>query len=227
LADLTQPTITQYIEDIWLKQTGQSLTIDALTQQKHQIWLLLDGLDEMTSKVEMRHVSALLGGWVQVARVVVTCRVNVWEADRNAFSGFDVFRNLEFNSEQVKKYIRGWFAGMGDAATGESLEATLAESENSRLKELIQNPLRLWMLCQIWQTGGGLPKTQAGLYAQFVDWVYRWKADEEILDQREAIDTALARLALAAMEQKDEVSRLRLLESSVLKVLGSRPILRR
>gem|GEM_PF-2309035 len=53
------------------------------------------------------------------------------------------------------------------------------------------------MLCQILQTGGGLPQTQAGLYAQFVDWVYRPKADEEILDQRETIDTALARLALA------------------------------
>jgi energy-coupling factor transporter ATP-binding protein EcfA2 len=224
LADLTQPTITQYIEDIWLKQTGQNLTIDALTQQKHLIWLLLDGLDEMTSKVEMRHVSALLGGWVQAARVVVTCRVNVWEADKNAFSGFDVFRNLEFNPEQVTDYIRRWFAEMKDAATGESLEVALAESENSRLKDLIQNPLRLWMLCQIWQTGGGLPQTQAGLYRQFVDWVYRWKADEEILDQREAIDTALARLALAAMEQKDEVSRLRLRESWVLKVLESRQI---
>ncbi|WP_445244306.1 HEAT repeat domain-containing protein [Microcoleus sp. OTE_8_concoct_300] len=224
LADLTQLTITQYIEDIWLKQTGQSLTIDALTQQKHQIWLLLDGLDEMTSKVELRHVFALLGGWVQAARVVVTCRVNVWEADKNAFSGFDVFRNLEFNPEQVKKYIRRWFAGIGDVATGESLEAALAESENSRLKELIQNPLRLWMLCQIWQTGGGLPETQAGLYGQFVDWVYDWKEDEEISDQREAIDTALARLGLAAMEQKDEVSRLRLRESWVLKILGSRPI---
>jgi energy-coupling factor transporter ATP-binding protein EcfA2 len=224
LADLTQPTITQYIEDIWLKQTGQSLTIDALTQQKHLIWLLLDGLDEMTSKVEMRHVSALLGGWVQAARVVVTCRVNVWEADKNAFSGFDVFRNLEFNPEQVTDYIRRWFAEMKDAATGESLEVALAESENSRLKELIQNPLLLWMLCQIWQTGGGLPQTQAGLYGQFVDWVYCWKADEEILDQREAIDKALARLALAAMEQKDEVSRLRLRESWVLKVLESRQI---
>jgi HEAT repeat protein len=224
LADLTQPTITQYIEEIWLKQTGKSLTIDELTQQKHQIWLLLDGLDERTSRVETRHVSALLVGWVQDARVVVTCRVNVWEADQNAFSGFDVFRNLEFNPEQVTDYIRRWFAGIGDAATGESLEAALAQSENSRLKELIQNPLRLWMLCQIWQTGYGLPKTQAGLYAQFVDWVYRWKVDEEILDQREAIDTALARLALAAMQQKDEVSRLRLRESWVLKVLGSRPI---
>jgi hypothetical protein len=29
----------------------------------------------------------------------------------------------------------------------------------------------------------------------------RWKANEEILDQREAIDTALARLALAVIEQ--------------------------
>lgn len=46
-----------------------------------------------------------------------------------------------------------------------------------------------------------MPQTQAGLYAQFVDWVYRPKADEEILDQREAIDKALAQLALAAMEQ--------------------------
>ena len=224
LADLTQPTVSQYIEEIWLKQTGKSLTIDELTQQKDRIWLLLDGLDEMTSRVEMRHVSAVLGGWVQGARVVVTCRVNVWEADKNAFSGFDVFRNLEFNPEQVTDYIRRWFAGMGDAATGESLEAALAQSENSRLKELIQNPLRLWMLCQIWQTGGGLPETQAGLYGQFVDWVYDWKADNEILDQREAIDTALARLALAAMEQKDEVSRLRLPENWVLQVLGSRPI---
>lgn len=126
-----------------------------------------------------------------------------------------MFRNLQFNSEQVTEYIRRWFAGMGDAATGESLELVLAESENSRLKELIQNPLRLWMLCQIWQTGGGLPQTQAGLYAHFVDWVYRPKADEEILDQREAIDKALAQLALAAIEQKDEVSRLRLRESFV------------
>jgi hypothetical protein len=35
--------------------------------------------------------------------VVVTCRVSL-EADKNAFSGFDVFRNLEFNPEQVTDY---------------------------------------------------------------------------------------------------------------------------
>ena len=230
LADLTQPTITQYIEEIWLKQTGKSLTIDELTQHKHRIWLLLDGLDEMTSKVEMRHVSALLGGWVQAARVVVTCRVNVWEADQNAFSGFDVFRNLEFNPEQVTDYIRCWFAGMGDVATGESLEAALAKSGNSRLKELIQNPLRLWMLCQIWQPEGGLPETQARLYREFVDWVYSWNKHKELLNlyakkckktQRECkaeLHQALGKLAKAAI---DEVSgRFRLSYKLVDEYLG-------
>ncbi|MEG3958054.1 HEAT repeat domain-containing protein [Microcoleus sp. herbarium2] len=230
LADLTQPTITQYIEEIWLKQTGQNLTIDALTQHKHRIWLLLDGLDEMTSKVELPHVFALLGGWVQAARVVVTCRVNVWEADKNAFSGFDVFRNLPFNPEEVTKYIRGWFAGRGDVATGESLEATLAKSENSRLKELIQNPLRLWMLCQIWQPEGRLPETQARLYREFVDWVYSWNKHKKLLNlyakeckktQRECkaeLHQALGKLAKAAI---DEVSgRFRLSYKLVDEYLG-------
>ena len=225
LAELGGQDICQYLEKVWLPRCQGEVTRRDLEAQINRVWLLLDGVDEMANTQGMQQLAKdLLRSWVQVARVVVTCRVNVWEADKNAFSGFDVFRNLEFNPEQVKDYIRRWFAGMGDAATGESLEAALAESENSRLKELIQNPLRLWMLCQIWQTGGGLPETQAGLYGQFVDWVYRWKADEEILDQREAIDKALARLALAAMNQKDEVSRLRLRESWVLKVLESRPM---
>ncbi|MCT7952919.1 NACHT domain-containing protein [Ancylothrix sp. C2] len=225
LADLENKNICKYLENEWLPKCKGGVKRSDLEPQISRAWLLLDGVDEMSHPHRMKELSEdLSSSWLQDARVVVTCRVNVWEADKNAFSGFDVFRNLPFNPEQVTDYIRRWFAAMGDAATGESLEAALAQSGNSRLKELIQNPLLLWMLCQIWQTGGGLPKTQAGLYAQFVDWVYRWKADEEILDQREAMNKALARLALAAMEQKDEVSRLRLRESWVLKVLGSRPI---
>lgn len=110
LADLTQPSICNYIEEIWLKQTGKNLSIDALTAQKDRIWLLLDGVDEMTSRVERGHVTQLLTGWVQAGRVVMTCRVNVWEADKNSFSGFEVFRNLPFEPEQVELFIRKFFA---------------------------------------------------------------------------------------------------------------------
>jgi HEAT repeat protein len=173
----------------------------------------------------------LLRSWVQVARVVVTCRVNVWEADKNAFSGFDVFRNLQFNSEQVTEYIRRWFAGMGDAATGESLEAELADSENSRLKELIQNPLRLWMLCQIWDSRQGtLPDTQAKLYASFIKYIYRWK--EQFIktyaklcgktqsECQKLLHEALGELAKAAIDGKS--GRFRLSYRLVSEYLGER-----
>lgn len=108
LADLTQP-IANYIKDIWLTKAGKNIAIDALTQEKERIWLLLDGLDEMTARVETRHVEQLLTGWVSKTRAIVTCRVNVWEADKNAFSGFDVFRNLPFERSQIEQFIRLWF----------------------------------------------------------------------------------------------------------------------
>jgi len=218
LADLSQATVYQYLQETWLKQTGENLTIDALKQEKKRIWLLLDGIDEMTSKIESRHVSALLGGWLQDARVVMTCRVNVWEADKNAFSGFDVFKNLEFSREQVNQYIGNWFQEIGDAATGKSLEKELAKSENLAFNRLIQNPLRLWMLCQIWQTEGGLLDTQAELYRQFVEQVYIWNQHEKTLKkyaklcgitQRECknnLHKALGELAKANIDKKSSNS---------------------
>jgi HEAT repeat protein/energy-coupling factor transporter ATP-binding protein EcfA2 len=177
LAELGAQSICEYLEKVWLYGCPGGVTRRDLEPQMSRVWLLLDGVDEMTHTQGMQQLGKdLLRTWVQVARVVVTCRVNVWEADKNAFSGFDVFRNLQFNAEQVTEYIRRWFAGMKDVATGESLEAELAESENSRLKELIQNPLRLWMLCQIWDSRQGtLPDTQAKLYASFIEYIYRWK----------------------------------------------------
>jgi GTPase SAR1 family protein len=216
LAELGSQDICEYLEKVWLSRCQGEVTRGDLEPQINRVWLLLDGVDEMTHTQGMQQLGKdLLRSWVQAARVVVTCRVNVWEADKNAFSGFDVFRNLQFNSEQVTEYIRRWFAGMGDAATGESLEAELAESENSRLKELIQNPLRLWMLCQIWSSRQGtLPDTQAKLYASFIKYIYRWKeqfiksyaklCDKTQSECQELLHQALGELAKAAIDGKSE-----------------------
>ncbi|MEZ2272371.1 MAG: NACHT domain-containing protein [Microcoleus sp.] len=232
LAELGDKDICQYLEKVWLSRCQGEVTRRDLEPQINRVWLLLDGVDEMANTQGMQQLGKdLLRTWVQAARVVVTCRVNVWEADKNAFSGFDVFRNLEFNAEQVTEYIRRWFAGMGDAATGESLEAELAESENSRLKELIQNPLRLWMLCQIWSSRQGtLPDTQAKLYASFIKYFYRWK--EQIIEIYEKLcgktekecqkllHEGLGELAKAAIDGKS--SRFRLSYRLVSEYLGDR-----
>ncbi|TAG05224.1 MAG: NACHT domain-containing protein [Oscillatoriales cyanobacterium] len=232
LAELGAQSICEHLEKVWLYGCPGGVTRRDLEPQMSRVWLLLDGVDEMTHTQGMQQLGKdLLRTWVQAARVVVTCRVNVWEADKNAFSGFDVFRNLEFNAQQVTEYIRRWFAGMGDAATGESLEAELAESENSRLKELIQNPLRLWMLCQIWSLRQGtLPDTQAKLYASFIKYFYRWK--EQIIEIYEKLcgktekecqkllHEGLGELAKAAIDGKS--SRFRLSYQLVSQYLGDR-----
>ena len=232
LAELEEQDICEYLEKVWLSRCLGKVTRGDLEAQINRVWLLLDGVDEMTHSQGMQQLGKdLLRSWVQDARVVVTCRVNVWEADQNAFSGFDVFRNLQFNAEQVTEYIRRWFAGMGDAATGESLELALAESENSRLKELIQNPLRLWMLCQIWSSRQGiLPDTQAKLYASFIKYIYRWKEQfiktyaklcgKTLSECQRLLHEALGELAKAAIDGKS--GRFRLSYQLVSQYLGDR-----
>ncbi len=232
LAELGDRDICQYLEKVWLSRCPGEVTRGDLETQINRVWLLLDGVDEMTHTQGMQQLGKdLLRSWVQDSRVVVTCRVNVWEADQNAFSGFDVFRNLQFNAEQVTEYIRRWFAGMGDAATGESLELALAESENSRLKELIQNPLRLWMLCQIWSSRQGtLPDTQAKLYASFIKYIYRWKEQfiktyvklcgKTETECQKLLHEGLGELAKAAIDGKS--GRFRLSYRLVSEYLGER-----
>ncbi|MEG4389453.1 NACHT domain-containing protein, partial [Microcoleus sp. N9_A2] len=100
LDELGEQDICQYLEKVWLSRCQGEVTCGDLEAQINRVWLLLDGVDEMTHTQGMQQLGKdLLRFWVQDARVVVTLRVNVWEADQNAFSGFDVFRNLEFNAE--------------------------------------------------------------------------------------------------------------------------------
>jgi hypothetical protein len=80
------------------------------------VWLLLDGVDEMaaTSPVEaLATIKEQLTDWLVEARVVLTCRLNVWDANVNTMlTGFETYRTLEFKPEQVEDFIRQWFAAL-------------------------------------------------------------------------------------------------------------------
>ncbi len=113
LAQFTEPTPVDYMQEKWLKLAGVEGAITSLQDHKEHLWLLMDGLDEMVARIEPPQVSQLLTGWVGLGLAIVTCRVNVWEADQNAFSGFDVYRNLPFEVEQMEMFIRRFFAQSG------------------------------------------------------------------------------------------------------------------
>ncbi|MDY6805007.1 MAG: NACHT domain-containing protein, partial [Cyanobacteriota bacterium] len=187
-----------------------------------RVWLLLDGADEVAaSGVEtLGNIAKQLVGWVGKARVVLTCRLNVWQGDANALSDFETFRLLDFDyPQQVHRFIDNWFAK--DAPRGKRLQAELAKAERSRIRDLVQTPLRLALLCRTWLFHeGDLPDTRAGLYAHFVERFYHWKSNRfPIGKQRQReLNQGLGELALADIDSGG--GRFRLREGFVSEILG-------
>jgi predicted NACHT family NTPase len=126
LGGLQGKSLEDYLLQIWLKAALRFIEPDAsgveaqafASLQKQfregKVWLLLDGVDEMaaTSPVEaLATIKEQLTNWLLEARVVLTCRLNVWDANVNTMlTGFETYRTLEFQPEQVEDFIRQWFA---------------------------------------------------------------------------------------------------------------------
>ena len=237
LADLRESTIEDYLLDNWLKKALYFIDADAenvtpeirkaLKQlfRQGKVWLLLDGVDEMAAESPVQALAKIreqLTDWVGKARVVLTCRLNVWDATiSNTLTNFENYKTLEFEPNDVDEFIRQWFEEASQdekrpnsgnetfwREQGKRLRKELKSPGKERIKELVRNPLRLSMLCQSWCVPEQeLPETKAALYEQFTTYFFDWKQEEfekkqRVLNQRDKkqLQQALAKLALAAME---------------------------
>ncbi|GBE94745.1 signal transduction protein [Nostoc cycadae WK-1] len=228
LADLQGKSVENYLLQDWLKNALEVVRVKEEQEnafadlfKNNRVWLLLDAADEMSSPQPLTEISQQLTGWVKNARVVLTCRVNVWEANANALENFETYRLLNFEyPQQVQEFIGRWFHKK-DADKGEKLCQELDKPERQRIQDLVKNPLRLALLCSTWQgSDKGLPETKAGLYQQFVEEVYKWKENRfpTTEQQQEELNAALGRLAKRAIDQ--ETSRFRLRHKLVREELG-------
>ena len=229
LADLQGKSVKDYLLKDWLDDALEPVE-DVTEEEKkaladlfknNRVWLLLDAADEMSSPQPLTEISQQLTGWVKNARVVLTCRMNVWEANAGALENFETYQLLNFAyPQQVQEFIGRWFHNK-DADKGERLWQELDKAERQRIQDLVKNPLRLALLCSTWQgSDKGLPETKAGLYQQFVEEVYKWKEKRfpTTEQQQEELNAALGRLAKRAIDQ--ETSRFRLRHKFVREVLG-------
>jgi HEAT repeat protein len=182
-------------------------------------------VDEMAAESPVQALAKIreqLTDWVGKARVVLTCRLNVWDATiSNTLRNFETYKTLEFEADDVDEFIRQWFEEASQdekrrnsgnesfwQSQGKRLQQQLKEPGKERIRELVRNPLRLSMLCQSWCVDErDLPETKAALYEQFTTYFFEWKQEEFQQKQRvlketdkKQIQQALARLALAAME---------------------------
>ena len=213
--------LKDYLTQVWLEDAIPNVTEEVksgfLNQLDHQrVWLLLDGADEIvaSSGIALREIHDQLGSWLRQSSIVLTCRINVWDADINALRDFQTYRTKEFRyPTQVEQFIENGFR-RSNRSSGERLKTELAKTEHVRLQQLVRNPLRLMMLCTTWHEQECLPATKAELYGRFVDEFYKWnkikwkkkdlnyalfpnkKAEQEKLNQ------ALGRLACRALDEK-------------------------
>ena len=238
LADLRGQELEPYLLERWLQAVVRKLgqaeasrqVKDAFVAQFQQgrVWLLLDGVDEIqvSSGNPLAEISrqVRMGGLLSQARIVLSCRLNLWDGDRNALDTFDTYRTLEFSyPQQVEQFVGQWFEALseGQGEQAERLCAALKAPGKERIRDLVKNPLRLTLLCFNWYLGEGtLPDTKAELYEQFVADFYEWKQEQfpTTVEQRSRLNAALAELAREAIDK--EATQFRLRHDFVCEFLG-------
>jgi energy-coupling factor transporter ATP-binding protein EcfA2 len=217
LSALEGQTLETFLLKKWLKN-GLQVANTSLEQENAFVewvksskpWLMLDGVDEMAvgSNSPLQVIADQIGGWIAETRIVLTCRVNVWESLVRRLDSFDVYSPLELSyPHQVEDFIGKWFTTVAntDKIRSERLCSALREPGRERIQELVQNPLLLTLLCMDWYIREGeLPETRADLYAQLVEDFYTWKQSElQIpLEKYQQLTTKLSDLALEAITTK-------------------------
>ncbi|MEY3866280.1 MAG: hypothetical protein RLZZ338_171, partial [Cyanobacteriota bacterium] len=147
------------------------------------------------------------------------------QANPSQLWDFQTYLTQPFQDEQMQQFIQRWFRNLSgekqDVELAESLWSALQVSGKERIKDLCRNPLRLTLLCPIWQDEqGDLPDTTAELYESFVESIYKWKKKEFPMKkaERDSLNAGLGELAKASLDS--EGIRFRLTHRFVCKYLG-------
>jgi HEAT repeat protein len=228
LADLGEKTLKDYLLKDWLEEATGKRRIPEDIQEDFvkqfnlgRVWLLLDGVDEIAATGNLlSSIEKQLKGWVTEARIVLTCRLNVWNVGKNDLYSFEKYRIQQLSyPDMVDKFIHRFFSKAGEPTKGEKLIEKLERSQ-PRIRDLVKNPLRLTLLCRTWKRRQGeLPETKAELYKRFVETFYEWKDKPEIdQEKRLLLEQALGELAKNAIDK--ETTKFRLRESFVRQELG-------
>ncbi len=206
------PKLKDYLLNNWLENAILSVTPKIKAEfegllMAGRVWLLLDGVDEMAAKSgnPLSFIGNWISGWSHNLSVLLTCRLNIWEANPYYLDKFQTYRTLEFSEGKVEELIEACFQKR-DPTLGIQLQQALNQPGKERIKDLVRNPLRLMLLCSIWHwQEGNLPDTKAELYQQFIEEVYRWKKDEFPItsEEKKQLNAKLKELALAAIDREN------------------------
>ena len=163
--------------------------------REHGALVLFDGLDECgdTARRErvMVAVQAFIRSEARLSRFVLTARPYAFAAGADPRQG--VFELAEFDDEQIKQFITGWYAALAqrgwrtEPVAAAKRDELIAAYPRSDLLPLAHNPLLLTLMATLHSNRGRLPDDRVQLYEETVDLLLqRWNkdvgADRALLD---------------------------------------------
>lgn len=162
--------VQQYLNQRWLASGLDQGQVDQLWQQG-QLWLLLDGWDELPAeqhRLVTQQLQALLDTYPGL-RVLISGRSGGSVPQLN---GLVTLELAEFAPQQVETFVHKWFAA-NHPDQGEILAQTCLESlrqpQNDRLREMALTPILLHLICLVFQSSGQFPSQRSKLYQQALD----------------------------------------------------------
>jgi predicted NACHT family NTPase len=188
LALLSEQTLNlrQHLDQRWLASGLCQAQIDRLWQQG-QLWLLLDGWDELPAerhRLVTQQIQALLDTHPGL-RVLISGRSG---GPMPQLNGLVTLELTEFAPQQVETFVHKWFtASQPEPANtlAQSFLETLHHPDNDRLREMALTPMLLHLMCLVFNRFGQFPEHRSKLYQQALDLLLgQW-------DQQRGIDRTL------------------------------------
>ncbi len=162
--------VQQYLNQRWLASGLSVAQIDRLWQQG-QLWLLLDGWDELPSpqhRLVTQQIQTLLDTYPGL-RVIVTGRSG---GPMPQLNGLVTLELAEFTTPQIEQFVQQWFVA-NDPDRGAVLAQTCLEAlhhpDNDRLREMALTPILLHLMCLVFLSSGQFPDQRSKLYQQALD----------------------------------------------------------
>ncbi|UCH95557.1 MAG: HEAT repeat domain-containing protein [Candidatus Aminicenantes bacterium] len=175
--------------------------------------LLLDGFDELANREKqeevIKQIHAFTGKY-HGCKVLVTSRPAGYNDELGGFTRLEV---MEFDRDQIKRFIENWFEDNNRYKREEMLQAV---QTNKNIEGLAGNPLMISIIAIIYEEEGKLPQRRADLYERTIDVLLdKWDAARKIKNQfpKKKKEFFLRKLALRIHSQKQRT----ILEKEIFK----------
>ena len=170
-----------------------------------RLMLLMDGLDEVNSDDRPKIIADItdLLDRHRSCRLVVTCRSAVYR-DEFAQHTERTLEIIEFNDQQIRRFLRAFEPDMPRQRSVEQLMATLRD--RPRIKALARNPLLLTIIAFLYaDTEFVLPHSRTEFYRQSTDFLLGQLHPERNSFESRAKQLVLQHLALFNQDRASEL----------------------